>query len=180
MFRKTIKYTNYNDQEVTQDFYFHLSKAELLEMGVGNMQERLQRIIASKDNTAILQEFKALIKLAVGIRSEDGETFIKNDQAKNLLLFSPAYDELLFELCTDAKAATEFIKQLLPEKMQKEMQAQLGIQDPETKGPDPFAEPKDDRPAWLKENRTPTPAELVGASEEELRIAFARKLGVKE
>ena len=32
MLKKTIKYTDYNGEEQTEDFYFNLSKAELTEM----------------------------------------------------------------------------------------------------------------------------------------------------
>ena len=32
MLKKTITYTDYNDVERTEDFYFNLTKAELMEM----------------------------------------------------------------------------------------------------------------------------------------------------
>jgi len=168
VFKKTIRYQNFKGEDVVRDFYFHLSKGELLEMGVADMEERIRTIVEAKDNLAILREFKAIIEMAVGVRSENGELFIKNDEAKRSLTSSPAYDELLMELCTNESAAAEFINNLIPEKMRKEMQKQLG--DMKT-----VALPEDQedaRPAWIKENRPPSEEELRVATKDEMLIAF--------
>lgn len=178
MFKKTIEYEDFNGQRVTKDFYFHMSKAELLEMAAdGNvMLERIKRIIESKDGKAILKEFREIIWHSVGVRSEDGARFVKDNDAKRQLFESPAYDELLLELCTDAEASSQFITQLIPEKMQKEMQAQLEKQGT-TETVDPFKQPADDdpRPVWMKEERNPTQEELRGMNAEELRLAFQHR-----
>jgi hypothetical protein len=173
MFKKTITFKDFNDQEQTKDFYFHMSKAELLAMAAdGNaMMARIERIIQAQDGRAILQEYRQVLSDAVGVRSEDGSRFIKDDDAKSQFLDSPAFDELLMELCTDADASVEFIRQLIPESMQKEMQKQLAKQ----KDQDPFKEPEDVRPAWLKEGRTPTDEELRDMSQDELRMAFRER-----
>lgn len=179
MFKKTIKFTNFNGDEVEQDFYFHLSKVELLEMAAnGNvMMERIQRIIATSDAKAIIAEFRELVKAAVGMRSDDGSRFIKSPEAQSHLLDSPAFDELLMELCTDAKASAEFVRQLVPEKMQKQMVAELEASRREDGSkPDPFGEKEDTRPAWEREHRHPTDQELQAMSKEELQRAFQARL----
>lgn len=177
MFKKTVTYENFAGVKVTKDFYFHLSKGELLEMGVSDMEGRILRIVDAKDGLAILREFKAFIKMSVGLRSEDGERFLKDPESQSVLLDSPAYDELLMELCTNENASVEFINNLIPEKMRKEMQAQLaqhvGVP---TKLPE---ELEDNRPAWERERRNPTKLELQTMTPEQLREAFAKKLGDK-
>ena len=48
MLKETIKYTDYNGVERTEDFWFHLSKAELMEweMGTtGGLTEMIKRIV---------------------------------------------------------------------------------------------------------------------------------------
>ena len=40
MFKKTITYTDFNGNERTEDFYFHLSKAELAEMDLSKAGSR--------------------------------------------------------------------------------------------------------------------------------------------
>jgi hypothetical protein len=182
MFKKTIRFTDFNGDEVEEDFYFHLSKAELLQMAAdGNaMKNRLARIIARGDGKAILGEFRDLIQMSVGVRSEDGKRFIKDRDAKSRLLDSPAFDELLMELATDADASVVFVQELIPEKMQKEMTKHLEAQKvgeaPSPFGEDPLkVEENDERPAWLRENRNPTPQELQNMSKQELQLAFQHR-----
>lgn len=166
MFKKTIKFEDFNGIEVEKDFYFHLSKSELLGMaGDGKtMQERIKKIVATEDIAGVLQEFRALIKLSVGVRSEDGQRFVKDREAQSHLLDSPAFDELLFDLISRPDGAAEFVKQLIPEKLQKEFQEQLN--------PNATTE-VDDRPAYQKENRPPTKKELEEMSKAEMTAAFA-------
>lgn len=176
MFKKTVKFEDFNGVEQTRDFYFHLSKADLLAMATSadDMQARLKRIIDAQDGGAILNELRELIKLAVGVRSEDGQRFIKDAEAQSTLLDSPAYDELLMELGTNTDACIEFVQQLIPEKMQKEMQEQLKKGQKE---PDPFVDPGEDkRPAYQKEHRLPTDVEMRGMSREEIVQAMAWRL----
>ena len=48
MLKKTITYTDYNDNERTEDFYFNLSKAEVTEMELsttGGLAEMIQRMV---------------------------------------------------------------------------------------------------------------------------------------
>ena len=56
MLKKTITYTDYNGVERTEDFYFNLTKAELMEMEIGTtggMADMIKRIIDAKDAPAI-------------------------------------------------------------------------------------------------------------------------------
>lgn len=177
MFKKTIKYEDFNGVDREEDFYFHLSKAELIEMAAGgDLQERLERIIATKDNRSIFDEFRRLLRLAAGVRSADGKTFDKSPEAKARLMDSPAFDELVLELCMSANAAMEFVQNLLPEKMQKELREKIGTVD-NTQSEDGRnvmgnVDKNNPRPQWLKENRKPTDMELREMSTEELQLAF--------
>jgi hypothetical protein len=170
LFKKTIEYTDFNDNKTSKDFYFHMSKAELLAMAAdnGDMMNRIQRIIDAKDGRAILKEFRDLIEMSVGVRSKDGE-------AKSQLLDSPAYDELLMELATNANASAEFVRQLIPEEMQEQMRNQLAAQK-QDETPNPFAKQEDNRPAWMKEHRNPTHSELKMMDLEEMRLAFQNRI----
>ena len=175
MFKKTIEFEDFNGNGKSKDFYFHMSKAELLSLAANGeeMIARFQRISDSKDMAGILREFRGIIKMACGVRSEDGERFIKTPEAQSELLDSPAYDVLLWELCTNTGAAVEFVQQLFPQKLLDDILEQA------KKAPDPFVETDnrthssdDNRPAWQKEGRVPTQAELIGMSTAELQQAF--------
>ncbi|HKU51957.1 MAG TPA: hypothetical protein VJQ25_05790 [Nitrospira sp.] len=166
MFKKTVEFEDLDGNKQSKDFYFHISKAELLELAssADDMQARIKRIIEANDGGAILKELRDLIKMAVGVRSEDGQRFIKDESAQSTLLDSPAFDELLMELATSADASADFVRQLIPEKMQREMQEQLKKNVPAD---------TDNRPAYLKENRNPTEVELQQMSREQLVAAMA-------
>jgi hypothetical protein len=181
MFKKTVTFKDFDDNSQTRDFYFHISKAELLELATSadDMQARIKRIIDAKDGAAILGELRDFIKLSVGVRSDDGQRFIKSAEAQNTLFQSPAYDELLMELATSADACANFVQQLIPEKMQQEMRDQMKKmeQDPKPASiSDPFADPEDNRPAWQKEHRLPTEKELREMSREEMAKAMQFRL----
>lgn len=122
MLKRTIKYTDYNDQQVAEDFYFNLSKAELLEMvKVGGLDETIQRIIATENVADLILEFKKIILMSIGVKSEDGRRFIKNDTLRQEFEQTAAYSELFMELSTDADAASTFMNAVIPKDMAGEI-----------------------------------------------------------
>ena len=121
MLKKTIKYTDYNGVKREEDFLFHLTKAELMEMEMGTtggLAEMIQSVINSNDAPAIIKIFKEIILKAYGEKSLDGKKFVKiNDAGVPLSVgFSQteAYSELFMELSQDADAAANFIKGIIP------------------------------------------------------------------
>jgi len=115
--KKTITYEDFNGETVNEDFFFHLSKAELVELEMshqGGLAESLQKIIADEDGKSIIAEFKNIILSAYGKRSEDGKRFVKNATIREEFESSEAYSALFMELVTDADAAVEFINGIVP------------------------------------------------------------------
>lgn len=120
MLKKTITFRDYNGVEHTNDFYFHLSRAEILEMEVSKdegLQEYLQRIVQEKDNRKILAVFKSIILKAYGVKSPDGKLFIKSQEVKDAFEQSEAYVELFMELCLNESSAVNFVNGILPENL---------------------------------------------------------------
>jgi hypothetical protein len=117
MLKKTITYTDYNGTERTEDFYFNLSKAELMEMEMsteGGLTEMIQKIVATQNLPAIIKIFKELILKAYGEKSPDGKRFIKSDELSTAFSQTEAYSQLFMELATDADAAAKFINGITP------------------------------------------------------------------
>lgn len=121
MLKKTIKYEDYNGVERTEDFYFNLTKAELMEMEMstsGGLAEMIQNIVQAQDAPAIIKIFKDLVLKAYGEKSPDGKRFMKvNDAGVPLsVAFSQteAYSQLFMELATDADAASKFVNGIVP------------------------------------------------------------------
>lgn len=121
MLKKTITYTDYNDTERTEDFYFNLTKAEILDMEMseaGGLTAKLNKIIESKDNRELMKHFKYIIRRAYGEKSDDGRRFIKSDEISTAFEQTEAYEELFMELFSDATKAAEFVNGIIPQGIQ--------------------------------------------------------------
>lgn len=118
MIKKTITYNDYNGVERTENFYFNLTKAELMEMEMstnGGFAEMVTRIVEAKDAPEIIKTFKKLILKAYGIKSDDGRRFIKSEEISTAFEQTEAYSILFMELATDADAAAKFVNGVGPD-----------------------------------------------------------------
>lgn len=117
MLKKAITYTDYEGNDRTEEFYFNLSKAELLEMELsttGGLEKQINKIISSQDAPQIITMFKDIILKAYGEKSADGKRFIKSKELSDAFAQTEAYSELFMELATDADKAAEFINGIVP------------------------------------------------------------------
>lgn len=176
MLKKEIKFKDLDDNEVTEIWYFNLSKSELAEMalrhgGAENLQTLLRNMIEAKDGNAIVDNFKAILLAAVGRRSEDGRRLIKTQEVKDEFLFSGAYNELFMEVLTDTAKCVAFIQAIVPadlndgaiEQVTKEMKIDLPAQDVPQLSPQNLT--SKDRPKTLADY---TAAELLAMPADEL------------
>ena len=121
MLKKTITYTDYNGSERTENFYFNLTKAELMEMELtteGGLSAMIENVVAAKDTPTIIKVFKDLVLKAYGEKSPDGRQFMKEDEngrpLANKFKQTLAYSQLFMELATNDKAAAEFVNGIIP------------------------------------------------------------------
>ena len=117
MLKKTIKFTDYNGVQRSEDFYFNLSKAELLEMEMGTtggFTETIRKMISAQDVPALARLFKELILKSYGVKSDDGKRFIKNDALREEFMQTEAFSDLYLELATDADAGAQFVNGIMP------------------------------------------------------------------
>lgn len=115
MLKKTIKYTDYNGEEKEQDFYFHLNKAELLEMELsaeGGLEETIKRLMDAKDGKEIVAMFKKLILQSYGVKTVDGR-FEKSEELSKKFSETAAYPELYYELATNSETASAFVNGII-------------------------------------------------------------------
>lgn len=124
MIKKTITYTDYDGESRTEDFYFNLSKAELVEMAygtTGGLEKKLKKIIDARDNKELMDIFKDLILRSYGEKSLDGRRFVKSKELAEQFAQTEAYSELFMELATSDKAASEFINGIVPAAIAEEI-----------------------------------------------------------
>lgn len=131
MLKKTITYTDYNGVERTEDFYFNLTKAELMEMEMGTsggFAEMIQRVIAAKDAPTIISVFKDIILKSYGQKSPDGRRFVKSEQLREEFSQTEAYSILYMELATNDEAAANFVNGIMPnDKIQQASQQTMQL-----------------------------------------------------
>lgn len=123
MIKKTIAYTDYNGVERKEDFYFNLTKAEIMEMEMsttGGLAEMIEKIVAAKDAPAIIKIFKELVLKAYGEKSADGKRFMKSEEIATAFSQTEAYSILFMELATDATAAADFVNGIVPADVAKQ------------------------------------------------------------
>ena len=122
MLKKTITYTDYNGTERTEDFYFNLTTAEVMEMEMsttGGLAEMIKNVVAKQDAPSIIKIFKDLILKAYGEKSADGKRFVKSEEIATAFSQTEAYSILFTELATDDKAAAAFVNGIVPAEMSK-------------------------------------------------------------
>lgn len=117
MFKKTVTYNDFDGNERTEDFYFHLKKSELMEMQLsisGGWTNLLQNIIQEKDSVRLVEFFKDIIAKTYGKKSLDGRRFSKTPEILAEFQETEAYSKLFMELAFDSDAAAEFVENVIP------------------------------------------------------------------
>lgn len=145
MLKYVIDFVNFDGEPDSEVHYFNLTKSELIELDVnkpGGMKAALERIIQAQDPKVIVNEFKELVLLAYGVRSEDGRRFIKNDEVREAFAQTAAYDALFIKLATDADAAAEWLIGVMPADMTEEIKKSLVDTNPIPVPPAPSLPPQ--------------------------------------
>ena len=179
MISKSVTYNDLDGKPVTEEFWFHLTTAEALEIQFSQkngLEAHIQRIVATKDVKEVFKLFREIIQASVGVRSEDGKRFVKDPDTFAYLVETGAYSELFLDVLAKQNMA-EFIKGIVPADLEaslKKLPTEVQEQAVE-KATDEAPE----QPAWIKEDREPTMEEFRAATPEQQAIAFARKAGNK-
>lgn len=117
MFSDKITYEDFNGDTITEELFFNISKMEMLNMDAsygGKFGEYLQKIAESEDMQKLLDAFKDIVKLAYGVKSEDGKRFVKSEEEYKKFEESPAYDEFMMKLMTNEDYSLKFILGAMP------------------------------------------------------------------
>lgn len=117
MYKKTITYKNFDGEEVTEDLFFNLSKAEISKSNysvAGGIENLLRKMVNEKNIQTISELFTEFLGRSFGIKSDDGKYFRKSPEIRADFESSAAYDVLYMELLSSAEEAIAFIKGVIP------------------------------------------------------------------
>jgi hypothetical protein len=161
LLKKSITYENpFTNQEVTEEHYFHISKADLVQMemeehgftyqqdgkSLTGMQAKLQKIIDSQDGRAIMVELRDIIRRSYG--KKEGDRFIKSPEIWEHFASTEAYSQLIFDLCTNAEAAAEFMSGIIPNNLEKIAAEVRAITEKEEETETPESLPSPTKQPW--------------------------------
>lgn len=121
MLKKTIEYEDLFGAKRKEVFYFGYMRSELVKLSSSNpggLENHLENIIETADQQSIMDNFEKIILGSYGVKSEDGKSFIKNDEIREKFHQSPAFDVLFMELLGDTDKAIEFVRGIMPKDVQ--------------------------------------------------------------
>lgn len=182
--KQTVQYTDFDGNQAMETLYFNLTRTEVAENlhlrdKFQDLENRLDlesgsRTLNPNEIAEVLDLVKILMKLAYGIRSDDGKRFIKNDQIWEEFTQTAVYDAFLFSLFEDADKANEFMMGVFPRELADELarQTETGTDAQTTPDISSVPENADGRPAWMVEGRDPTQQEFAQMSKAEMQKAF--------
>jgi hypothetical protein len=117
MIKQTITYKDFDDVERTEDFYFNLTQAEVMEMELttkGGLANTIQKIIDAKNTPELIRLFKDLILKAYGEKSADGRQFAKSAEITKAFTQTEAYSQLFMKLALENEPAAAFVNGIMP------------------------------------------------------------------
>lgn len=126
MYIETVKYEDYNGVEREEQIMFNLTESELVAMQNsvhGGMKERLERITKSPDGPTIMMEFKKILEISYGVKSDDGRRFIKSPELFLEFSQTEAYNKFFMDICTNSQKAAAFVQGIMPKEISSELAA---------------------------------------------------------
>lgn len=119
MYCKEYTFEDYDGNNVTEKYWFHLSEMELLDMHnskEGGLDGLIEKIQKEQDAVKMQEFFKELMNKSYGVRI-DNVRFSKKPEYLEAFQESPAYSDLFFLFASDEKEATAFINGIMPKKL---------------------------------------------------------------
>lgn len=133
MLKKTITYTNFNGDLITEDLYFHYNVPEITRLHAsvgGDLDIYVKELQEREDLSEMIAFVEMMILDAYGVKSEDGRSFQKTPAIRLDFENSIAYAELFTELMTDTEAIAEFAAGLINTPGQSTLKQQAKVDSP--------------------------------------------------
>ena len=106
-----LTYVDFNGQERTEDFHFHLSLPEVarIEAEIGKpIPEYAKELSDGSDMPRLLAFIERVMLTSYGKKTEDGKSFYKSPELQKEFEYSNAYAELFEMMLTNPEMAQKF------------------------------------------------------------------------
>lgn len=128
MIKKTITSEDFDGNQKTKDYYFHMNQVEFAKLNSevpGGLEKTIQDIIANQDQGAMLRLVDLLVSRSYGERDEEDGGFTKIGKNGRPLyekfVNTSAYDNLIIELIQGEKNIVTFLSGIMPKEVQARM-----------------------------------------------------------
>lgn len=137
MYKKTITYTDFDENERVEDLYFNLTKSQLIEFALdlpenvsdsvsGDTKEidegqAVKKIMGAFGSKGVFKFLKDLILKSYGVRRDEGRRFEKSEQLSEEFSHTMAFETIMDEFMTDDLAAAEFVNAVIPQSIAEKM-----------------------------------------------------------
>lgn len=130
MLIKSIKYTDFMDQERIEDFMFHIKESDWNKWMAkyakhGGIVGYLQDLVNAKDVSAQMDFFDEMITMSYGVMAQNGRNFDQSEAVLADFKSCAAYNALFMELLEKEGAAQEFLAGIMPKKMMDEIKKRI-------------------------------------------------------
>lgn len=122
MITETLTYVDFGGTERTEDFYFNLTEAEVLNLSLskeGGMEAYIKKIVNAKSQLELVKLFQDVLRISYGKKSEDGRRFEKSPEIFADFEATQAYSDFYMSLVTNTEKAIAFINSLCDTKPTK-------------------------------------------------------------
>jgi hypothetical protein len=132
MLKQEITYKDYNDppQTHTEHFYFNLTEREIAKMETmpsGGLSALLTRLAEAKDLNQMIEHVEEIVLSAVGVRSDDGKSFVKvyddGRLVRDWFEQHAAYDVLFMKMWGDDKFVVQWMAGTFPSEYAPQVEA---------------------------------------------------------
>ena len=131
MIKESLTYVDYNGVERTEDFYFNLSKAEIMDIEASlpghSLEEWVKTVYTTREFDKLWHLFSDLVKKSYGVKSEDGRRFRKSDEITKEFSETEAYPVLINKFLTEPDFATNFFTNLVSSNDKKAVAAKVQL-----------------------------------------------------
>jgi hypothetical protein len=113
----TVRYKDFDDNDVEEDLYFHLKTNELVELEVSipeGFEAWVTRVAEQEDKAELFKVFTLFLRKGYGLRSADGRRHIKNDQVLEEFESSLAYEAVFKDILMDTDKLIAFFVGIMP------------------------------------------------------------------
>lgn len=116
MIKETLTYKDFNGEERTEDFYFHMTKLEWLRFDkkYGGIREYITKAIRDNDEYGVLNLLEELVQTSYGEKSSDGIRFVKSQEITDRFVQTEAYSDMIIGFLMDTQKGINFFNSLAP------------------------------------------------------------------